>query len=192
MPGREIRISADERELFLSAQVYRPMKTTHIAIALCAMGASLTTSATSLNMSFDEADSFTDFTFQSMSEERTASIFAKDVERALQSSVEKYLPEETALNIRFTDVDLAGDVQPWRNRNNADIRYVENIYPPRLKFTYQLLAADGSVLREGEENLSDLAFMMRAAFNIHRNNFYYETELLKDWLRELGRELKQG
>jgi hypothetical protein len=168
------------------------MKMIQLTIALCTISTALTTSATSLNMSFDAPDAFTDFTFQSLSEQRTASIFTKDVERALQSTVEKYLPEESVLNLQFTDIDLAGDVQPWRNRNNADIRYVENIYPPRLKFSYQIVAPDGSVLREGEENLSDMAFMMRAAFNIHRNNFYYETELLKDWLRELGRELKRG
>jgi len=85
---------------------------------------------------------------------------------------------------------MAGDIQPWRNRHNADIRYVESIYPPRLKFRYTLKDAEGKVLLEGEESITDMAFQMNPAASIRgrHEHFFYEMTLLGDWMRKALRD----
>lgn len=145
--------------------------------------------AGSIEAEFGDLDDFTDFSVNGLSEEKTLTIFQAELEPKLESLAKKYLAEEETLIIRFTDIDMAGDIQPWRNTYNADIRYVEAVYPPRLKFTYTLKDAKGAVLEEGEDSISDLAFQMdaTASFRASSENFYYETDLLRDWMRKTFR-----
>jgi hypothetical protein len=134
---------------------------------------------------FENVEAFTDFSVSGMTEEKTLNIFEPELERELERIGDKYLAEGETLVITFTDIDMAGDIQPWRNRTNSDIRYVEPVYPPRLKFKYVLTDAEGNVLKEGEASESDLAFQMNIGASVKGNsmNFYYELELLSDWAR---------
>jgi hypothetical protein len=92
------------------------------------------------------------------------------------------------LKITFTDVDLAGDFEPWRRSpGGRDIRIVKAVYPPRFAFSYVHTGADGTVLRQGGEHLTDLAFQIR--INLPRNDtLFYEKELLRDWLGKVLRK----
>ena len=143
-------------------------------------------SAGTIQAEFADVNDFTDFSVYGLSEEKTLKIFQAELDKELESLSEKYLAEDESLEIRFTDIDMAGDIQPWRNTYNADIRYVEAVYPPRLKFTYSLKNADGEILDEGEASISDLGFQMDAvaSIRVQSDNFYYETSLLKDWMRK--------
>lgn len=147
-------------------------------------------SAGTITAEYADVDDFTDFSVYGLSEERTLKIFQTELKDVLPSLAEKYLSEGETLVIRFTDIDMAGDIQPWRNTYNADIRYIEAVYPPRLKFTYTLTDSEGTVLEEGEESVSDLAFQMdtAASFRANSENFYYETDLLRDWMRKTFRD----
>jgi hypothetical protein len=148
-------------------------------------------SATLLNaqeiiLQFEDVDSFTDFSVYGMTEEKTLDLFEAEIDDTLTSLEKKYLKEGQTMVITFTDIDMAGDIQPWRNRYDADIRYVEDVYPPRLKFTYTLTDSEGKVLKEGEDSISDLAYLWNslAAIKTRYNNFFYETTLLEDWFRK--------
>lgn len=136
-----------------------------------------------ISLKFENIEDYRDFSVEGMSEERTLPIFTSEVQRELDQFAVRYIEEGLQLEITFTDIDMAGDIQPWRNRNNADIRYIETIYPPRLHIKYQLMDASGGVIQEGEEKLSDLSFNLKAGFNIHQSTFFYEVELLKNWIR---------
>ena len=94
--------------------------------------------AAQIDTEYKDVDDYTDFSVNGLSEEKTLGIFESELEDELDRFAKKYLPEGYTLSITFTDIDMAGDIQPWRNRHNADIRYVERIYPPRLAFTYVL------------------------------------------------------
>ncbi|NDV62030.1 DUF3016 domain-containing protein [Puniceicoccales bacterium CK1056] len=138
---------------------------------------------------FANPEDFTDFSVSGMSEEKTLNIFEGELEQELERIADKYLAEGETLTLVFTDIDMAGDIQPWRNRTNSDIRYVEAIYPPRLQFSYSLADADGNILKEGEAIESDLGFQMNISASVRGKNmsFFYELELLSDWARkELG------
>lgn len=139
---------------------------------------------------FEELKDFTDFSVYGMSEAKTLPIFKAEFEDLAKMLSEKYLGEDETLKITFTDIDMAGDIQPWRNTNNADIRYIEAVYPPRLKFTYKLTDAEGAVIMEGEESISDLSFQMNtmAIIRGRYESFFYEIELLENWARNTLRD----
>ena len=143
---------------------------------------------------FGDVEKFTDFSVSGLSETKTLSIFQSELEDELARFGRKYVPEGQTLHIHFTDIDMAGDIQPWRNRHNADIRYVERIYPPRLAFTYKLEDADGKVLAEGEESIADLSFDYNVVAPMKNlsMNFFYETNLLGDWIRLTMQKLQSA
>lgn len=139
---------------------------------------------------FEDMENFTDFSVYGMNEERTLRIFLGEMESQFERWAKRYLKEGEKLVLTFTDIDMAGDIQPWRNRVSADIRYVESIYPPRLRFRYAHVAADGEILREGEEHLTDMAFQMNtgAVIRGRYEHFFYESELLDRWMRKTLRK----
>lgn len=166
------------------------MKATKLILAGLLALAPLSGVCATATAEFENPEEFTDFSVSGMTEQKSLKVFQDELEPALERIAEKYLSDGETLVITFTDIDMAGDIQPWRNRNNADIRYIEAIYPPRLKFTYVLTDADGNVVKEGDTSESDLAFQMNVAANVRGQHmsFFYELELLNDWARkELGR-----
>ena len=84
------------------------------------------------------------------------------------------------LKITVTDVDLAGEFEPWRG--SPDVRVVRDIYPPRIVLEFKRLAADGTVLQSGRRELSDPAFMERGARGA-AEPLRYEKGLIDDWVR---------
>lgn len=141
-----------------------------------------------VSFEFGDVENFRDFSVSGLSEERTLPIFEREFSRFLRVRGDRLLGEDRRLEIRFLDIDMAGDIQPWRSPRFHDIRFIEPIYPPYLKFEYRLLNADGQVLKEGEESIRDLGFdfrIRRAGY--YHNSFYYEIELFEDWLRKLGK-----
>lgn len=153
-----------------------------IALCLSLFGVSAIQAQT-IVLAFDNPAAFTDLSLQGMSAERTLPIFEQEVSRELNRLAERSLQEGETLRITFKDIDMAGEIQPWRNRNNANIRYMENIFPPRLWITYQLLDAENNILQEGEARLTDMAFLMRVDPVGRTLNFSHEIQLLRDWLR---------
>lgn len=131
-----------------------------------------------------DPDKFTDFSVQGMNEDRTSSIFYSELKRFIDMEIARLLPDGVNVKLEVTDIDMAGDIQPWRNRNNADIRYVEHIYPPRMTFRYEIKSHEGNVLAAGETRIRDMNFLF--GINNHfrtYNSFQYEFRMLSDWLR---------
>jgi len=88
------------------------------------------------------------------------------------------------LTITFSDIDLAGDFEPWRGVQFSDIRIIKDIYIPRLTFTFKLTGANGQVLKEGERKLQDLGYQMRLTRGFRDDPLRYEKDMLDDWLRD--------
>ena len=65
------------------------------------------------------------------------------------------------LDIEVTDVDLAGEYEPWLGPISIDVRIVKRIYPPRIDLHFTLYGANGEVLRDGSRKLRDPAFISR-------------------------------
>jgi hypothetical protein len=109
----------------------------------------------------------------------------------LERKANSYIPAGQKLEVTITDVDLAGEIEPWRSPQAHDIRIIKDIYSPRIDLSYKLVdTATGAAIKEGTNKLRDLTFNMN--IHINRNDpRLYEKALLDDWLRnEFGRVKK--
>jgi len=106
----------------------------------------------------------------------------------LQEHLEKegatHLAAGQQLTITFSDIDLAGDFEPWRGVQFSDIRIIKDIYIPRLTFSFKLTGANGQVIKEGERKLQDLGYQMRLTRGFRDDPLRYEKDMLDDWLRD--------
>lgn len=103
------------------------------------------------------------------------------------------LPEGQMLKFNVTDLDLAGRVWPahFVGFNGAnDVRVVKQIEIPRMNFSFELVDAKGSVIRAGEKNLKDMAFLDRISSVNRSDSLRHEKTMLKRWFkREFKEEL---
>jgi hypothetical protein len=114
----------------------------------------------------------------------------RDRRAFLQQRGEGVLREDLHLKIEVTDVDLAGDFEPWQFRSNQDIRIVKDIYPVRMKLVFQLTDSTGTVLAEGERMLSDFG---RSKDLIPTSDpLRHEKAVLRDWLSREFRDFRKG
>ncbi len=86
------------------------------------------------------------------------------------------------LAITITEVDLAGDFEPWRGGQWGDVRIVKDIYPPRFSLVFRLTNVDGTVVKEGKRDLRDMAFLMKLTMGFRDDPLRHEKALLDDWL----------
>jgi hypothetical protein len=109
----------------------------------------------------------------------------KSLSDHLRMRADRLLPPGEQLQVRINDIKLAGSYEPWHRSSQQDIRFLKDIYPPRIDVHYKLLASDGSTLREGDKKLRDGAYLQRAV-NDSTDPLRYDKRLLDDWLnREL-------
>jgi DUF3016 family protein len=94
----------------------------------------------------------------------------------------QYLPDGQHITITVTDVDLAGEFEPWRGPQWDDVRIVKDIYPPRIKLAFRIVDAEGNTVKEGERDLTDLSFQMRLSID-QNDRLRHEKDLLDDWMR---------
>ena len=63
------------------------------------------------------------------------------------------------LDVTITDIKLAGACEPWRGPQFRYIRYMKDIYPPRIDLDFSLTSASGKVLRSGSRKLRDIGYL---------------------------------
>lgn len=162
-----------------------------VVLGLVSVGAALAARtdapAATVDVTFVDPEKFTDAKEDSMESAKGRDALLDQLKQHLVTHGARFLAPNQRLEIKVTDVDLAGDFEPWRGPNFQDIRVVKDIYPPRMKLEFRLLGADGKVLSEGKRELSDLAFLMSVAMPTS-DPLRYDKELLNNWLR---REFKR-
>lgn len=131
---------------------------------------------------FDHPEKFTDVKDGEFGTDRGRDAILEQIRDFLVDRADRALPAGQKLTVTFTDIDLAGDFEPWRGAQFADVRIVKSIYPPRMDFTYKVTDATGKVVKEGKEELRDLAFDMRLTID-RQDPLRYEKDILKDWVR---------
>lgn len=133
-------------------------------------------------VNFFEPRKFTDVKDSSMGDyERTT--YLDQIRDHLLEQAKYFVPDGHTLTVTFTDIDMAGDFEPWRGPRFDDIRIVKDIYPPRLVLAFQLKDADGKVVKEGKRELRDLAFLMKITMAFRDDPVRHEKGLIDDWLR---------
>jgi len=97
---------------------------------------------------------------------------------------DRVLPDGQQLHVTIQDITLAGSFEPWHVHAPGldDARFVKDIYPPRLKLHYTLMASDGSILREKDVRLLDLGFMQHVGLPTDTDPLRYDKRQILDWL----------
>ncbi|MEO6264662.1 MAG: DUF3016 domain-containing protein [Luteimonas sp.] len=105
----------------------------------------------------------------------------------LRTRAERRLPPGERLDIDITDIQRAGNYEPWLGIQFDSVRILRDLYPPRIRLTVQRLDANGRVVAEGERRLSDPGFLMNDS-NFGRDDpLRFEKRMIDRWLvRELG------
>lgn len=93
------------------------------------------------------------------------------------------------LAVTLTDIKRAGDYEPWHGPQLDDVRFMRDIYPPRITLHFTLTDAQGRVIDQGERKLVDNAYLYGSTRLSDSDPLRYEKRLLDDWLR---RELNGG
>ena len=131
---------------------------------------------------FFEPQKFTDVRDRYMSDYEPTTYLDQIRDRLLEQA-KYFVPEGHKLSVTFTDIDMAGDFEPWRGPNWDDIRIVKDIYPPRMVFSFRLTDAAGNVVKEGTRDLRDMGFMMKISMGFRDDSVRHEKAMIDDWLR---------
>ena len=112
-----------------------------------------------------------------------SSIERERVTRILGDHLEKLgrlLPDGQVLKLQVTDIDLAGEIEPfgWHNlrvlRGRADWPHMS------LRFT---LTAEGRTLKSGDARLSDLSYQFGNAVGTQQGDLSYEKRMVEQWFK---------
>ncbi|MFC4700436.1 DUF3016 domain-containing protein [Glaciecola siphonariae] len=140
-----------------------------------------------LKIEFVEPKSFTDIRPSNQSRAK----FREHVLKTMQDYFDELaqtLPEGQVLAVTVEDIDLAGDTRSPRvpiGSTMFDVRVMEDIYFPRIKFSFVLTDANGEQLQADQVNLKDMSYLNRAG-RIRNNTdaFPYEKNMLEKWFKD--------
>lgn len=151
--------------------------------ALCAAEKTVPPS-TRVTVVFDHPEKYADVKADSMDtdNERGRLQFLPLLKEHIEKEAGRLLAPGQKLTVTFSDIDLAGDFEPWHGPQFNDVRVVKEIYTPRLAFTFKVTDEKDQVLNEGERKLVDLAYQMRITAGFRDDPLRYEKGMLSDWL----------
>ena len=152
-------------------------------LALACAGTQAATAPQNVTVRFHDPQHFTEAKHSSMVHPAHADAYLKPLKAHIVQRASRILTAGQRLDIEVTDVDLAGEYEPWRGPNLNDVRIVKSIYPPRIDLAFTLYGADGAILRQGSRKLRDLSFLERNAGN-SQDSLRYEKSMIDRWLRQ--------
>jgi len=126
----------------------------------------------------DIRDSQSDF-----ENERGRERYLPFIQEYLEQEAVRKLPAGEKLTVTFSDIDLAGDFEPWHGMQFNDVRIIKDLYIPRMTFTFKITDANDAVIKEGERKLTDPGFQMQITTGFRDDPLRYEKSMLSDWLR---------
>src|SRR5690606_39529257 len=92
------------------------------------------------------------------------------------------------LEVTSTDIERAGNFEPWQGMRTDHVRYMRDIYPPRISLDFTLTGVDGGVIAQGSRDLTDLSYLRGHPRARDNDPLRFEKQLLDDWLRrEFGK-----
>ena len=160
------------------------MKTANVLIAAAVVAAGLVQAAGTAQVEWNpDADSYRDIEVRGLDPDGSLEEVRFGLDPVFERLAKRHLAEGQVLVVKVHDLDLAGEIEPWRNRSMDDIRIVRSIYPPAIKFDWKVVNAAAETVSEGSEDIRDLGFEMRLLPSSSRRAFDIEEEMLNDWAR---------
>jgi hypothetical protein len=141
-----------------------------------------TPSDSRIAVTFVQPERFTDARDGVLGSPKGTAALLTEIDRYLRTAGERYVPAGHRLDVRITNIDLAGDFEPWHGPRFDRVRFMRDIYPPRFALEFRLTDAGGAVVKEGQRVLVDQLYLSAAALN-NGEPLYCDKLLLNDWLR---------
>jgi hypothetical protein len=144
------------------------------------------------NVSFDQPEKFTDARRTAHSAKPDPSVL-DTVRKEFESLAARELTGSQTLDITVTDIDLAGEFEPWFSRggyNNA--RIMRAVGWPSMDVRYVLRDGD-QVIHEGKARIADLDYLQEIALKRNSLEPMASEKLMMDrWFREEIRPVATG
>jgi hypothetical protein len=141
------------------------------------------TAESRIEVVYDHPENFTDLKDSEFGNDKVRDAYMKELKEHLESRASRYVAEGQKLSVTITDIDMAGDFEPWRGPRFSDVRIVKDIYPPRINLSFKLTDANGMVIKEDKRELRNMSFQMTSTLAFRDDPLRYEKELLDDWMR---------
>lgn len=110
--------------------------------------------------------------------------YLKPLKAYLIERATRILPAGDRLEVSITDIKLAGGFEPWRGAQLMHVRFMKDIYPPRMDLSFKLIGSDGKVVREGSRKLRNLGYLQSGAGRVSDTDpLRYDKALIDSWLR---------
>ncbi len=142
-----------------------------------------------LRIEFVHPERFSDFRIMGLQENESARIFRDNVSSYLGPVMARRYPSAT-LTLKFTDINLAGRLDPSRIRKFNDVRFDrEGASPLRLEFEYTLADSKGKVLANASTSLVESDYLRRYINYPNSEKvttLFYEKVTLSRWLTNLA------
>lgn len=152
-----------------------------LLLASGAWAMSLDTSS-AVQVRYDHPEKFTEARQTPPSRMTDADDYLGPLKRYIEHRAKHVLGPGQHLSIVITDVDLAGEYEPWSGAQTGWIRVVRRTYPPRIDLHFTLQDANGAVLKQGTRKLFDLDFMDTVS-STNSDPLRYEKALIDRWLK---------
>jgi hypothetical protein len=171
------------------------MKTPLKAIACLGFAAALSALAAPpaqplrVNVTFDHPEKFTDIKDAYVPSDKGEQAILDQIRDFIVDRASPMVPEGYRLAIVFSDVDLAGEYEPWRGPRWDMVRVIKAVYPPAFRFTYTVTDRSGRVVSQGSEFIRDMSFQFESVID-PTDGLRYEKAALGDWLRSHLGDLK--
>ncbi len=102
------------------------------------------------------------------------SALSDELQKFMREMGERYVPRGMQLEIKVTDIDLAGDFEPWRGPQFDQLRLTDG---------------SGGIVSAGKRELRDIAYQRRLV-RLLDDYLRYEKDILRDWFRSEFSDLK--
>jgi hypothetical protein len=155
----------------------------------CAAAAPVDESVPRISVTFVEPEKFTDARRAEL--QPTSSGVLRELEKFLIYAGPRYVPESMKLNIRVTDIDLAGDFELFRGPQADQVRITKGLYPPHIVLEFEVMDGAAKVVKSGKRDLTDINYQLRSVYP-REDYLRYEKDILRDWLRAELAVLKGG
>lgn len=136
-----------------------------------------------VSVTFIAPEKFTDVKDDMTGSDRDRARVLDEIKAYMETLARDYLRAGESLELKVTDVDLAGDFEPWHGIEFDHIRILKEVYPPRMNLEFRLLDAEGKVVREGKRRLQNPGYLMTAGMPTN-DPLRYDKEMIRDWMRQ--------
>jgi len=154
-----------------------------LGLAVAPFAGAAEKSINNVTVVFNDPEQFTDV--RESHTDVTSQWSLNELQTFVQRTPASRIGPENKLAVTFLDIDLAGMIRPDKD----NVRFMTATTVPRAHLKFQLIGADGKVIKEGERRLSDPDYQLNGTPITRDDPLGYDKEMLKRWMRD---EFKSG